>query len=418
MKPIFAHLISIGDEVLLGDTLDTNANYIAKALAKINVQVKEISVIADDEQVIKSKIIQASKESQIIITTGGLGPTRDDKTKHVIASLLGDSLTMNPTALKWVEEYYENILGRTLNTLTRNQALLPPSSIPLRNNTGTACGIWSEYKGCFIINLPGIPNEMEHLMQTQVLPKIKETFQCSYKVYKYIKVLGIPESDLALKLNPIEAHFPSHIHLAYLPKNKKIKLRLSAQGENKELLEQELSDYADKIKHTIPNNIYAENEDDTLEKIKLFCNEKKITIGTAESFTAGLLASKLTSIPGSSQFFLGGIIAYSPQAKSAILKVSSALITEKGTVNKVVSEAMAKGALATLECDVAISTTGVAGPNKDEFDNEVGLAYITISSKNKTETHQFFYPNLSRENFTEKLSDIALDYLMLFLKNF
>ncbi|MBV7441518.1 CinA family nicotinamide mononucleotide deamidase-related protein [Weeksellaceae bacterium TAE3-ERU29] len=417
MQNIFAHIISIGDEVLLGDTLDTNTNFIANELNKISVQLNEISVIHDDEQIIKDKINSAAENAQIIITTGGLGPTRDDKTKYVIADLLNEDLEINPLALNWVTEYFKQILNRPLNKLTRNQALLPKSSIPLENKTGTACGIWTKYKNSIIINLPGVPYEMKHLITTQVIPKIKETFNCNYRIHQYVKVHGIPESDLAITLQDFEDSLPQHIKLAYLPHNRKIKLRLTTTGDNKETLESELKDLISNIREIIPNNIYSENADDVLEKIKAICTDKNITIGTAESFTSGLLASSLTSISGSSSYFKGGIVAYSPKIKADVLKVDKDLIKTKGVVNEETALQMAIGTLNTLNCDVAISSTGVAGPNPDEFGNEVGLAFIGIASKDKQEVHKFFYPNYSRADFTEKIADMALEKLMNFLAN-
>ena len=415
MQNIFAHIISIGDEVLIGDTLDTNANFIASELNKISVQLNEISVIHDDEQIIKDKINSAAEKAQIIITTGGLGPTRDDKTKYVIADLLNEELEINQTALHWVTEYFKQILNRPLNELTRNQALLPKSSEPLENKTGTACGIWTKYKDSIIINLPGVPYEMKHLITTQVIPKIKETFNCSYRIHQYIRVHGIPESDLAITLQNFEDSLPQHIKLAYLPHNRKIKLRLTAIGNNKEVLESDLKDLISNIRKIIPDNIYSENTDDVLEKIKTLCDNKKITLGTAESFTSGLLASNLTSISGSSSYFKGGIVAYSPKIKAEVLKVDKDLIKTKGVVNEETALQMAQGTLNVLNCDVAISSTGVAGPNPDEFGNEVGLAFVGIASKNKHEVYRFFYPNYSRTDFTDKIADMALEKLMNFL---
>ncbi|QAR31558.1 CinA family nicotinamide mononucleotide deamidase-related protein [Ornithobacterium rhinotracheale] len=415
MKSLFAHIISIGDEVLLGDTLDTNAHFIAKQLNKINVQLNEISVIHDEEATIQKKIKEAALHADIIITTGGLGPTRDDKTKFVVADLLGEKLVMNEQALAWVEEHYAQNLRRSMNELTRNQALLPENSEPLRNQTGTACGIWSKYQNSVIINLPGVPVEMRHLMQTQVIPKIKKDFLANYRLHKYVRVYDVPESELAIILSDFENEMPENVKLAYLPKNSRIKMRFTGIGKDFSVLEKQLEDLAQKLKNIIPNNVYAENEQDMPERLKDLCLEKSLKIATAESFTAGLVSHRITSVSGSSGYFMGSLVAYDPQIKIQELGVSAEVVKTKGVVNEEVAIQMAKGAVEKFKADFAVSTTGVAGPNKDDFGNEVGLAYIGIASKQKATAIRLFYPHYERAEFTDRMADMAIEQLMNFI---
>uniref|UniRef100_UPI0039A47077 CinA family nicotinamide mononucleotide deamidase-related protein n=1 Tax=Ornithobacterium rhinotracheale TaxID=28251 RepID=UPI0039A47077 len=415
MKSLFAHIISIGDEVLIGDTLDTNSNFIAQELNKINVQLNEISVIHDDEAIIQCKIEEAASKADIVITTGGLGPTKDDKTKFVLAELLGKKLVMNQQALAWVEEHYAQNLRRSMNEFTRNQALLPENSEPLRNQTGTACGIWSKYQNSVIINLPGVPVEMRHLMETQVVPKIQKEFSPTHRLHKYVRVYGIPESELAIILEDFEQALPNHIKLAYLPKNSRIKMRFTGIGKDFSVLEKQLEDLAQKLKDVIPNNVYAEDERDMPERLRDICTEKSLKIASAESFTAGLISHRITSVSGSSAYFVGGVVAYDPQIKIQELGVSAEVVKTKGVVNEEVAIQMAKGAVRKFHTDFAVSTTGVAGPDKDEFGNEVGLVYIGVASKQKATAIRLFYPHYERTEFTDRMADMAIEQLMNFI---
>ncbi|MXV37629.1 CinA family nicotinamide mononucleotide deamidase-related protein [Flavobacteriaceae bacterium Ap0902] len=415
MKPTNAHIIAIGDEILYGQTLDTNSNFIAKQLALFNIDLIEISVIPDLENSLSKSILSSSAD--IIITTGGLGPTRDDKTKQIIAQLLGKKLVINAEALKWIESYYEQVTKRPMNELNRDQALAPEGSELLQNRVGTAPGIWSHWNNKIIINLPGVPYEMKHLMTEQVLPKIKERFNPTLIVHKFINVLNIPESELAIKLASFEDALPSHIKLAYLPTSKLVKLRLTSTGSNKKEIDDELQKYAHKIIHLIPDNVIINKKtNEVLESIAELLIENKLKLATAESFTSGKLAASITSIPGSSAYFKGGIIAYSPILKTRLLDVSKELIKKSGVVNEEVARQMALGALSSIDADVAISSTGVAGPDADEFGVKPGTAFIGIASKKQTKAFQFEYNHLDRYEFTEKLTQIAIQQLYLWLK--
>lgn len=416
MKRVTAHVIAIGDEILYGQTLDTNSNHIALYLSEINVDLLKISDIKDDEATIKKEISES--EADIIITTGGLGPTRDDKTKYVIADLLETSLEIDETALVWVKNYYEKVTKRKINQINQNQALVPVGSLALENKVGTASALWTEWKGKTIINLPGIPNEMRFLMKNQIIPRIKKNFQREYVIHQFVHCINMPESVMAEKLYDFENQLPEHISLAYLPRNKRVKLRLTARGKDLETLKEKLSLLANQIEEILPDNIYSKGDKSLMSIIAEKLIKNRLTIATAESFTSGRISKELSSLSGSSEYFVGGVTTYSTQQKINLLKVPETLINQYGVANKEVAEAMAKGALKLFNSDISVATTGVAGPNKDDFGTEVGNAYVAIATKQKVESHHIFYENLERKEFSDKISDIAIDQLYKFLKAF
>lgn len=416
MATTTAHIIAIGDEILYGQTLDTNSHFIAKQFSNFNIDLKGISVIPDDEDTILNAI--KSSDANIIITTGGLGPTRDDKTKYVIAKLLGKELILEQQALEWTKEVYEKVVKRPMNDLNKNQALAPEGSILLRNKVGTAPGIWSEWNGKIIVNLPGVPYEMKYLITNEVMPKIQETFDSEFILHRFINVINIPESELALILEPFENNLPKEIKLAYLPTSKMVKLRLTTTGKNKDELRNTLKIYTEKITNLIlDENIISNNGKNTIDIISEMLKSKGLTLASAESFTSGKIASKLTSISGSSSYFKGGIVAYSPELKMNLLGVSKVIIEKQGVVNEEVAKQMATGIIKATGADIAISSTGTAGPNADEFGVLPGTAFIGIASKDKSIAIKYVYENLDRYEFTEKLTHLAIQELYTFIKN-
>lgn len=411
---IQAKIVSIGDEILLGDTLDTNAHFIAKKLNEINIQLKEIQVISDSERAIKKAFSDDSID--IIISTGGLGPTRDDKTKYILAEMLDEPLLVNPKALEWAKEYYERVLNRPINKNTETQALCPQSSTPLQNKSGTAPALWTIVGSTHIFNLPGIPAEMEHLMDSQILPQIQKTFVTDFILHRYINFVNIPESVLADQLSEVEDNLPSEISLAYLPTGRRIKLRLSARGSDPSLLNKKLDESFARIVSLTRENIYGFGNTRFEELIAHKLTEKQLTISTAESFSSGKVAQLLTSVSGSSAYFRGGIVAYHSAIKIEQLGVDEVWAKNNGVVNKEVAAQMAEGAKERMQTDIAIATTGVAGPQPDDFDNPVGKAFIAIALADTTEVFEYFYPNLSRQKFIERMADLALIKLWEFLE--
>ena len=309
-KNVTAHVIIIGDEILYGHTLDTNSNYLALEFAKISIDLIQISAIQDNRDDIKDEIL--GSHADIIITTGGLGPTRDDKTKYVLSEILEQPLEMHADALRWTEEYFAQVTDRPMNVLNRNQALVPAGTTPLQNKVGTAPGLWTELGQKILINLPGVPAEMKYLMTNEVMPRLLDRFHPIFIHHEFVQTINIPESDLAEKLNDFEHELPAHIKLAYLPRGKKIKLRLTGFSENAEALQQELLSQTDKLTEAIPDENFLSRDDLEIEKsIGKILTDSKLSVSTAESFTAGAIAAMLTVEGGSSSYFNGGVVALS-----------------------------------------------------------------------------------------------------------
>lgn len=410
-----AHVIIIGDEILYGHTLDTNSHYLAKEFGKLSIDLIQISAIQDNKEDIKTAIL--SSMADVIITTGGLGPTRDDKTKYVLSELLGQPLEMNAQALAWTEDYFQRVIDRPMNVLNKNQALVPEGTIPLHNKVGTAPGLWSNFGQKLLINLPGVPTEMKYLMQHEVMPRLMDKFHPQYIRHQFITILNIPESELAKMLHTFENQLPKNISLAYLPRGKKIQLRLTAFGKNAEVLLQQLNTETQKMLSIVPEeNFVGINLNAVERKVGKLLKEKHLTLCTAESFTSGKIAASMTKVPGSSAYFKGGIVAYSTEVKKALLQVPEEVIAQNGLANKDVALHMAKGALLALETDVAVSSTGVAGPDPDDFGVEPGIAFVAIVSKDKEQVFEAHFPKLSRKDFTKKLTDLAMQKLYLFLR--
>lgn len=411
-----AHVIIIGDEILYGHTMDTNSHYLAKEFSNISIDLIQISAIQDNREDIKGEIL--SSTADIILTTGGLGPTKDDRTKYVLSEILNQPLEMHEQALLWTEEYFEKSLDRPMNELNKNQALVPVGTLPLQNQVGTAPGLWAEFGQKLLISLPGVPFEMKYLMKHEVLPRLLKKFHPTFIEHAFVQTLNIPESELAELLHDFEQILPNNITLAYLPRGKKIKLRLTGKGEHRYKLKTELTEFTEKLISVIPDEFFLSQDALSIEKNvgELLLKHKK-TIATAESFTTGKIAAALVSIGGSSKYFKGGIIAYSPHLKKQLLKVPSDLIAKHGVANAQVALAMAKGARELTNCDVAISSTGVAGPAKDDFGVEPGVAFIGISTEENETVYEFHYPHLDRKEFTQKMTEVALQKLYIFLRN-
>lgn len=415
-KNITAHVIIIGDEILYGQTMDTNSHFLAREFAGISIDLIQISAIQDDKDEIKDEIL--SSHADIIITTGGLGPTRDDKTKYVLSELVEQPLELHDEALRWTEEYFERVIDRPMNVLNKNQALVPAGTVPLQNKVGTAPGLWTEFGQKLLICLPGVPFEMKYLMKNEVLPRLLRKFDPTYIHHAFVQTIDIPESELAEKLNDFEHELPPHITLAYLPRGKRIRLRLTGKGDNLAALKKEVSSFTDRLVESIPAENFLNRDDITLLKsIAAKLKEKKLKIATAESFTAGKLASDLTSVKGSGAYFTTGIVAYTPELKTKILNVSCELIQQKGVVNREVALEMAKGVLQLSDADIAISSTGVAGPDPDEFGVKPGVAFVGLVTKNDEKVFEFNYPDFDRKSFTHKVSELALQKLLQFLKS-
>ncbi|MFI2742527.1 competence/damage-inducible protein A [Zhouia sp. PK063] len=388
---MLAEIITIGDEILIGQIVDTNSAYLGKQLNKIGIDVYQITSIQDHKNHILSALSAAEKRVDIVLITGGLGPTKDDITKHTLCEYFNDNLVQNDTVLQHIEQLFANHITNTpISDLNRKQALVPSKAIVLHNALGTAPGMWIENNNTVFISMPGVPYEMKGLIENQVLPKLQSEFDRPFIIHKTVITYGLGESAIANTIEAWEDALPKFIKLAYLPAPGKVRLRLSARGKNKEVLENELSNQIDKLYHIIGEIISGLEEDGELEVILgKHLKEHHKTIATAESCTGGKIAEIITSIAGASTYFKGSMVTYATATKVNVLKVSQSTIDEFSVVSAQVAEEMAKNVQQLMKTDYAIATTGNAGPDKGDADAEIGTVYIAIATPTKVFSEKF-----------------------------
>lgn len=387
---MFAEIITIGDEILIGQIVDTNSTYISKALNKIGVSVYQITSVQDDREQILQALKTAQQHADIVIITGGLGPTKDDITKTTLAEYFDDTLVQSDAVLKNIEHLWEKYIKKPLSQLNIDQALIPSKSVALMNYYGSAPGMWFENNGKVVVSLPGVPYEMKALMENQVIPKLQKTYNFPYIIHKTLLTHGLGESTLAERIEVWEDRLPKFIKLAYLPNLGRVRLRLTGKLTDKDKL---LNEIDNQIKILLPQieDIFVGYEDDeTIESLigKLLIAHGK-TLATAESCTGGKIAEAITSIPGASNYFKGSIVSYATEAKINLLHVSEDLIEEFSVVSTQVAEAMAANAQKIFNVDYAIATTGNAGPDKGDSTADVGTVCIAIATKNRVYAEEF-----------------------------
>ncbi|PQJ81440.1 competence/damage-inducible protein A [Polaribacter glomeratus] len=385
-----AEIITIGDEILIGQIVDTNSQWIGIELNKIGVSVYQISSIQDDKQHILNALKEAQERVDIVILTGGLGPTKDDITKKTIAEFFhDDEIVEYPEVLEHIKGLFRKI-NHPFKEVQRFQAQLPSKATLLMNNFGTAPGMWFYENNTVFVSLPGVPYEMKGLITNQVLPRIQQQFKLPFIIHKTIMTYGQGESTIAERIEDFENNLPAYIKLAYLPSFGKVRLRLSAKGENKEILEKELNEKVAAIYQLIPEIITGLDDDRSLEKrVGELLQKNNKTICTAESITGGKIAATIVSIEGSSAYYKGSFVTYSAATKTSLLGVLPATIQEHSVVSKEVALEMAKGAKERLQTNYAIAVTGNAGPTTDHNDKSVGLVYIAFVSDEKEFVEEF-----------------------------
>ncbi|WP_291062414.1 MULTISPECIES: CinA family nicotinamide mononucleotide deamidase-related protein [unclassified Empedobacter] len=414
---IKATLLTIGDEILIGQIVDTNSAFIAKQLNTIGIEVEEIISVQDEMSRIIEAFERGISKSDIVIVTGGLGPTKDDKTKTALCQFLNCELVKEPKVLEnIVQLFVARGYSKELNSLNQDQALIPEKSIFIQNKYGTAPCLWTTINDKIIINLPGVPFEMKGLMRDEIIPKLQDQFQSEIIVHRDILVSGIPESDLAILLEDWENNLPEFIHLAYLPNRTSIDLRFSAFGTDKEFLQNEIQHQINQFKLIAGNYLISENSGNAQQVLGDVLKEKGLTISTAESCTGGNVASLITSVSGSSAYYFGTIVSYDTSVKVNLLNVNQSDIDEFTVVSEKVAEQMAKGVRNQLKTDISISTTGVAGPNKGEDGKEVGTVWISITNGHTTLNKKYFYPYLDREDFIKIVSNNVLNLAIQFVR--
>lgn len=402
-----AIIITIGDEILLGQILDTNSRYIASNLTGIGVEVVEMLSVPDKREEIYETVDYAMQEADLIIVTGGLGPTKDDVTKKVLAEYFGSRLVMNEEVMEWLKDLLKG-RGIPLNENNRSQAILPDNCRILRNYKGTASGMWFERGWKSLISLPGVPFEMEHLVETYVIPDLKVKYPHLQLKFRMLKVYDIPESELAQRLDVWENALPEGLQLAYLPSPGLVKLRLTAKGE----AVKRLAECYESLKIVLNGLSYAEGEEGALEKqFGEILRDKGVTISTAESCTGGYIAHLITSVPGSSDYFKGSVVSYANDVKIKILGVNSADIEREGVVSEIVVRQMAEGAKKLLGTDYAVSTSGIAGPGGGTPEKPVGTVWIGVATPDETIARKFIF-SFTRERNIAKAAAKALELVM------
>ena len=407
-----AVLITIGDEILSGNTIDTNSNFIATQLKNIGISVTQILTISDEVETIKKNLEIALQLGDLIITTGGLGPTKDDRTKTAFADFFNDELKLDPETFEHLQKLMIKRKREHLLEINKNQAVVLSKATIFQNENGTAPCQMITQNGKITICLPGVPYEVKPLIKDKIIPYLKTQFSLKHIASRIISVVDFPESLLALTIENWELSLPENITLSYLPIGNRVKLRLTATGENLKNLENDLDQEIEKLKPLIQEKVISWSGNEIHEILKEILTNRKLSLSTAESCTGGELAKLLTSVSGSSKYFLGGVITYEAQKKVQILGVSEKTISEKTTVSEEIAQEMSFGCQQLFQTDISLSTTGVSGPNTDEFNNEIGTVFYSIRVKNFEKTNRLYLPHLERNDFANFVSQRVLQDLV------
>lgn len=394
---MLAEIITIGDEILIGQVVDTNSAWMGQKLNEIGIAVKQITSISDHQEAILNGLTEAFQHADIILITGGLGPTKDDITKHTLCKFFGAELIMNEDALENVKQIFARF-NRPMIDVNIKQAEVPDNCTVIQNKNGTAPGMWFEYAGKIIVSMPGVPFEMMAMMDDYVLPELKNRFNLNNILHKTIITAGLGESFLAKEIEDIEDAMPANIKLAYLPKLGQVRLRLSAIGTNKDLLSEQVEQFSSQIITRIPNHIIAVEDITIQEAILKYLTEHNLKLATAESCTGGYMAHLFTSIPGSSLAYVGGAVSYSNSLKQQMLGVKSHTLEQYGAVSEETVKEMAMGALKNYEADFSIACSGIAGPDGGTPEKPVGTVWVAVANKDKVVAKKFQFGNKRLQN--------------------
>jgi nicotinamide-nucleotide amidase len=406
-----AAIITIGDEILIGQIIDTNSSYIAKALDKIGIATYEMLSISDDKNHILKTLHEVQNNFDVVLITGGLGPTKDDITKKTFCDYFDDVLVQNDAVLAQVKSIIEGFYKKPITQLNIEQALVPSKAKVLFNAMGTAPGMLMEYQNTVFISLPGVPYEMKYLIDNEVIPYLVEKFERPYIVHKTLMTYGRGESLIAEQIEDWETNLPSFIKLAYLPSPGKVRLRLTARGTDEAVLIDSVLNEIEKLKPLIGDIIVGYDEEETIEVVlSRALSERQLTLATAESCTGGKIAQLISSVPGASTCFNGGIVAYSNQIKIDVLKVNSDTIRQFSVVSNEVAKEMALNCKSIFNTDYAIATTGNAGPTKGNSEAEIGTVFIAIATPNEVFVEEFNFGQ-PREKVIDRAVNKALEWL-------
>ena len=385
-----AAIITIGDEILIGQIVDTNSAFIAKSLDRIGIEIHEMISISDSKQHILDTFAKFQNKVDLVLITGGLGPTKDDVTKKTFCDYFGDELIVNKEVEEHVIELIERVMNRKASQINKDQALVPSKCTVLHNKVGTAPGMWMKKENTVFISLPGVPYEMKYLVENEIIPKVVREYKRPYILHKTILTYGQGESLVAERIENWENNLPDFIKLAYLPSPGRVRLRLSAKGIDKEFLEKAIAENVISLSKIIGDIIVGYDDDETIETIvgHLLRQQNK-TISTAESCTGGKIAQILTSVSGASNYFKGSVVSYATETKISVLGLSEELIKEHSVVSAAVVKQMAINVKRMMKTDYAIATTGNAGPTKGDSNAEVGTVFIALATPNEVIVEEF-----------------------------
>lgn len=406
-----ATIVTIGDEILIGQIVDTNSGYIAKALDKIGIQTHEMLSISDDKQHILDTFTKLQNQVDLVIITGGLGPTKDDITKKTFCDYFEDVLVEDQAVLAHVTEIIENFYKRPINQLNKEQALVPSKCEVLFNRMGTAPGMWMKKENTVFVSLPGVPYEMKYLVDYEIVPKLVKEYQRPYIVHQTILTYGQGESMVAERIETWENNLPHFIKLAYLPAPGRVRLRLTARGENKAVLEKAVQENVASLSEIIGDIIVGFDEGETIEVVvgRLLAGQGK-TLATAESCTGGKIAQMITSVAGASAYFKGSVVTYSNSAKTTVLGIEDDFVHKHEVVSAEVAVAMAAKVKQLLQTDYAIATTGNAGPTSEPGKAEVGVVFIALATPETVLVTEFNFGQ-PREKVIDRAVNKALEML-------
>lgn len=393
---MLCEIITIGDEILIGQIVDTNSAWMAQQLNEIGIKVKQITSVSDDKQHILKALDEARNRADIILITGGLGPTKDDITKHTLAEYFQSELVLNEEALANVERIFARF-NRPVTEINRKQAELPSNCTVIQNPQGTAPAMHFIDQGKHFFSMPGVPFEMKAIMEASVLPYLKSNFIGNAVIHENILTVGIGESFLATEIEDIEDSLPAHIKLAYLPKLGQVRMRLTASYES-EYDPNEILLYKSKIVERIQKHVVALEDISFEEAILNILIKNNKTVSTAESCTGGYIGHLFTSIPGSSKAYEGGAISYSYDLKRSILGVQQSTLDQFGAVSQETVEEMARGAINHFKTDYSIACSGIAGPGGGTEDKPVGTVWIAVATKDRVVSRKFLFGNLRMQN--------------------
>ena len=408
---ISAKIITIGDEILIGQIVDTNSTFISKQLINIGVEVNEILSISDEKSSILNALDNSLNKFDIVITTGGLGPTNDDITKEVFCEFFNDKLVHNENLLIHIENLFKKFVNNPINNLNRAQALVPSKAKLIENKFGTAAGMAMIKGNTLFISLPGVPYEMKSMITSSVLPLLSKKFECPVILKKTLMTYGVGESTIANQLKDFEQKLAKNFKLAYLPNLGRVRLRISCKGNDKKKLEDQLDLYISELYNILGKIIIGFESVNSIElEIGKILVKSNKTLSTAESFTGGLISSRISSVPGASEYFKGSVVAYDTNVKKDLLKLDEGIINDFSVVSSQVANEMANNVKKLLDSDYSISTTGNAGPTKGDSKKDIGLIYISIATPFETKSYKFNFGN-NREKNIKKSVNKALELL-------